>query len=206
MLQLSSGRKWKKCEQMLPFIAMHYWGYTSLEVKGQWGLLPLPVSSPQCSNQGLPVLHLGLSAHRRVSSGCAGPLSPAVPVLCYGPVRWSPPSELGGGSPTHAPLPLYWTMEEDRNCWWRSCTPRWYPRRSASTEIEDWLMRCDEETGREEQSLLTFDFQWHVSSVVHGYNINSSVHTSSTFALRDDNCSIQSKRQQIIFRTQVGNR
>ena len=42
MFQLSSGRKWKKCEQMLPFIAMHYWGYTSLEVKRQWGLLLPP--------------------------------------------------------------------------------------------------------------------------------------------------------------------
>ena len=31
--------KAKKCEQMLLFIAMHYWGYTSPEVKGQWGLL-----------------------------------------------------------------------------------------------------------------------------------------------------------------------
>ena len=30
--------KVKKCEQILPFIAMHYWGYMSLEVKSQWGL------------------------------------------------------------------------------------------------------------------------------------------------------------------------
>ena len=29
----------KKCEQALLFIAMYYWGYTSLEVKGWWGLL-----------------------------------------------------------------------------------------------------------------------------------------------------------------------
>ena len=29
----------KKWEQTLLFIAIHYWGYTSLEVKGQWGLL-----------------------------------------------------------------------------------------------------------------------------------------------------------------------
>ena len=28
---------------------------------------------------------------------------------------------------------------------------------------------CDEEAGREEQSSLTFDLQWRVSSVVHGY-------------------------------------
>ena len=33
------------------------------------------------------------------------------------------------------------------------------PQRSASTEMEDWLLdHCDEE-GREEQSSLTFDLQ-----------------------------------------------
>ena len=34
--------KVKKCEQTLLFIAMHYWGYTSLEVKGRSGLLLPP--------------------------------------------------------------------------------------------------------------------------------------------------------------------
>ena len=33
------GESIKKCEQTLLFIAMHCWGYMSLEVKGQWGLL-----------------------------------------------------------------------------------------------------------------------------------------------------------------------
>ena len=42
MLQSSSGRKWKKCETTLLFIVMHYRGYTSLEVKGRWGLLLPP--------------------------------------------------------------------------------------------------------------------------------------------------------------------
>ena len=33
-----------------------------------------------------------------------------------------------------------------------------------------WLLdHYDEEAGREEQSSLTFDLQWRVSSVVHGY-------------------------------------
>ena len=33
-----------------------------------------------------------------------------------------------------------------------------------------WLLNhCGEETGREEQSSPTFDLQWQVSSVVHGY-------------------------------------
>ena len=30
--------KVKRCEQMLLFIAIHCWGYTSSEVKGRWGL------------------------------------------------------------------------------------------------------------------------------------------------------------------------
>ena len=42
MLQSSSGQKWKKCEQMLLFMAMDYRGYTSLEVKGRWGLFLPP--------------------------------------------------------------------------------------------------------------------------------------------------------------------
>ena len=42
-------------------------------------------------------------------------------------------------------------------------------------EVPAWLLdHCDEETGREEQSLPMFDLQSAVSSVVHGY-----VHTSS---------------------------
>ena len=42
MLQSSSGRKWKKCEQTLLFIAMHHWGYTSLEVKSSYGYPLVP--------------------------------------------------------------------------------------------------------------------------------------------------------------------
>ena len=42
MSQSSSGRKWKKCETTLLFIAMHYRGHASLEVKGRWGLLLPP--------------------------------------------------------------------------------------------------------------------------------------------------------------------
>ena len=34
--------KVKRCKQMLLFIAMHYQGYTSLKVKGRWGLLLPP--------------------------------------------------------------------------------------------------------------------------------------------------------------------
>ena len=40
----------KKCEQTLLFIAVHYWGYTSLEIKGHWGL-----HAPDC----LPPHHSG---------------------------------------------------------------------------------------------------------------------------------------------------
>ena len=53
--------KVKRCEQMLLFIAMHYWGCMPLEVKGWWGLLlpsclliaavqQLGSSSPPCQN------------------------------------------------------------------------------------------------------------------------------------------------------------
>ena len=69
MLQLPSGQKWKKYDQMLLFIALHYWGYTSLEVtKVGEDCSSLSASSlQQSSNQGLPVLHLGWSAPLRVS-------------------------------------------------------------------------------------------------------------------------------------------
>ena len=53
ILQLSSGWKWKKCEQTLLFIPMHYWWYMSLEVKGWWGLL-----FPPCLLISLQVLIL----------------------------------------------------------------------------------------------------------------------------------------------------
>jgi len=42
MLKSSSGWKRKKCETTSLFIAMHYQEYTSLEVKGRWGLLLPP--------------------------------------------------------------------------------------------------------------------------------------------------------------------
>ena len=107
MLQSSSGRKWKKCETTLLFIAMNYWGYMSLKVKGRWGLLLPPASSSQrSSKQGLPVLHLGWSTLPQVSSGCARPPSPTTPVLCHDPVRWSPHSGSGGGAPMRVPLQL----------------------------------------------------------------------------------------------------
>ena len=90
----------------IAFIAMHYWGYTSLEIKGRWGLL-LPASSSQwSSNQGLPVFHLSWSASLRVLSGCAGPPSPTAPVLHHGPALCFPPSWLDGDSPMHGLLQL----------------------------------------------------------------------------------------------------
>ena len=69
MLQLPSEQKWKKYDQMLLFIALHYSGYTSLEVtKVGEDCSSLSASSLQrSSNQGLPVLHLGWSAPLRVS-------------------------------------------------------------------------------------------------------------------------------------------
>ena len=35
--------------------------------------------------------------------------------------------------------PLYWTMAEEKSCWWRRpCTSRWHLWRSTSTEMEKW--------------------------------------------------------------------
>ena len=96
--------KVKEVQTMLLFIAMHYQGYTSLEVKGQWGLLLPPCLLITAVQQpGTSVFHLGWSAPPQVSSGCAGSPSPTTPVLCHGPVQWSPPSGLSGA---HAPLQL----------------------------------------------------------------------------------------------------
>ena len=88
----------------------------------------------------------------------------------------SPPYPLGGD---HSSGPWQRTGDETEG------TPRclWHPQRNASTKMENRkLDSCDEEAGREEKSSLTFDLQGCVSSVV------------------------QSKRQQAIFQTQVGNR
>ena len=75
------------------------WGYKSLEVKGQSGLLLPPASSSQRSNsQGLPILHLSSSTPPWVSFGCAG--ASFANSSC--PLSWS--SGLGGGCPTHALL------------------------------------------------------------------------------------------------------
>ena len=134
MLQSSSGRKWKKCETTLLFIAMHYQGDTSLEVKGRWGLLLPPCLLITAVQQpGLPVLHLGWSALPQVSSGCARPPSPTTPVLCHGPVQWSPPSGLGGGAPTCVPLQLTSPSSPSR---------RHLGVPSASSPVSVWSLRC----------------------------------------------------------------
>ena len=93
MLQSSSGRKLKKCETTLLFIAMHYRGYTSLEVKGRWRLLLPPclliivvqqpgTSSPpsrlKCTSTGVtgsPVSHLRLGTSCWRCDGCCITLS-----------------------------------------------------------------------------------------------------------------------------------
>ena len=74
------GAKVKKCEQTLPFIAAHYWGYTSFEVKGRWGLLlppcllitvvqqPVTSSPPSLDVQGLLHQQLQMAALVHTSS------------------------------------------------------------------------------------------------------------------------------------------
>ena len=92
--------KWRKCEQALLFIAMHYWGDTSSEVKGRWGLLLPPcllitvVQQPETSS---PPFWLNNSSEG-VTSGCAQPPSLTAPVLCHDPALWSPPNGSGGDS------------------------------------------------------------------------------------------------------------
>ena len=68
-----------------------------------------------------------------MSSGCAKPPSPTTPVLCHGPVRWSPPSGLGGGAPTHVPLQLTSPSSPSR---------RHLGVPSASFPVSVWSLRC----------------------------------------------------------------
>ena len=110
MLQLSSGES----EEVRTNVAIYSHALlTSTEDTCHWkskvgvDCSSLPGSlSQQSSNQGLPVLHPSWSAPLRVSSGCAVPPSPTAPVLCHGPALWSPPSQLDGDSPMHAPVQL----------------------------------------------------------------------------------------------------
>ena len=79
---------------------------------------------------------------------------------------WQRTGAVGEGGPAHPDDPCGGALQ-----------PRW---RTGSP----WLMDCcDEEAGREEQSSPTFDLQWRISSVVHGYKIAMFVHTSLTFTL-----------------------
>ena len=70
--------------------------------------------------------------------------------------------------------PQYWTMAEDRSCWWRRpSTSGWHPQRSASTGMKDWKSLVAWTTvmgGREGGAMFTNlwpPMTW--SSVVHGY-------------------------------------
>ena len=58
--------------------------------------------------------------------------------------------------------------------WRRPCTSRSHPLEElynpdGGLEVPGCWDRCDKEEGKEEQSSPTFNFQWRVSSVVHGY-------------------------------------
>ena len=88
--------KVKRCEQTLLFIAMHYWGYTSLEVKGRWGLLLPPCLLITAIQQ--PATSSPLSRLKRSSEGviwmCRASFTYTAPVLYDGPALWSPPTGL----------------------------------------------------------------------------------------------------------------
>ena len=66
--------------------------------------------------------------------------------------RWQRTGAVGEGGPTHPDDTLRGALQ-----------PGW---RTGSSRLLD---HCDEEVGREEQSLPTFDLQRRVSSVVYGY-------------------------------------
>ena len=63
----------------------------------------------------------------------ARPPSPTTPVLCHGPVRWSPPSGSGGGAPTRVPLQLTSPSSPFR---------RHLGVPSASSPVSVWSLRC----------------------------------------------------------------
>ena len=82
----------------------------------------------------LPPHHSGPATRDfRPSSGCARPPSPTTPVLCHGPVRWSPPNGSGGGAPTHVPLQLTSPSSPSRG---HLGVP------SASSPVFVWSLRC----------------------------------------------------------------
>ena len=97
------SRHQSESEEVWTNVAIHYCeGTRDWRSKVGEGHSSLPASSSQWpSNQGIPVLHLSWSVPLRVSSRCVGPFSPTAPVLCHGPVLWSPHSWLDGDSPTH---------------------------------------------------------------------------------------------------------
>ena len=55
-------------------------------------------------------------------------------------------------------------IAEDRGCWCKS------PKHPDDTRAEECL-KCNEEAGREENFLLTVDFQSHVSSALNGSSV-----------------------------------
>ena len=99
--------KVKRCEQTLLFIVVHYWGWTSLEVKGRWELLLPPcllITAVQQPRTSSPPFRL-----KRSSEGVIW-MCRAFFTISSCPLAWSctvsPPSRLDGVSPTHALLQL----------------------------------------------------------------------------------------------------
>ena len=96
MLQSWSGWAWKKCEQTLLFIAMHYWGSHHWRSMVGENCSSFPASSSQqSSNQGASVLHVDWSAPLRVSGMCRAfftntscPLQWSYTVISSQWIRW----------------------------------------------------------------------------------------------------------------------
>ena len=101
--------KVKRCEQLLLFIYMHYWGYTSLEVKGRcWLLLPpcFLITAVHQPGNSSPPSRLKRSSESVIWMCRASFTINSSCPLPYGPALWSLPSGLDGDSCTHALLQL----------------------------------------------------------------------------------------------------
>ena len=83
---------------------MQYSGYMSLEVIGQWWLLPpcLLITVVQQLQELQSSISVEVVLWGCNLDDCPGPPSPTVPVLCHGLELWSPPSRLRDDSPTYA--------------------------------------------------------------------------------------------------------
>ena len=129
------GESIKKCEQTLLFIAMHCWGYMSLEVKGQWGLLYFLITVIQQSGTSSSSSWLKCSSKGIIYIWRASITSSSCPH------SWSIIDVFTGSSgESLLPTSPSFSFFSHRN------------------HVVDW---SDKEARKEDKSSPTFDLQWH---------------------------------------------